>query len=111
MLKHLRGERGVTLVELMVVVAIIAIIAAIAITLYQDVQKKAKLAADQGSTAAMRSAVAIYYGKNNGVFPTDRASVNTMVVPTPSWQCTANVPPGYTAANGKIVFSATIADC
>ena len=111
MLKHLRSERGVTLVELMVVVAIIAIIAAIAITLYQDVQKKAKLAADQGTVAAQRSAVAIYYGKNNGIFPADGASVNTLVVPAPSWQCTANVPSVYTPANGKIVFSATVADC
>ena len=111
MLKHLRSERGVTLVELMVVVAIIAIIAAIAITLYQDVQKKAKLAADQGSTAAMRSAVAIYYGKDNGIFPSSRGSVSTLVVPLPSWQCTANVPPAYDTANGKITFSATVADC
>ncbi|MBI4013328.1 MAG: prepilin-type N-terminal cleavage/methylation domain-containing protein, partial [Candidatus Rokubacteria bacterium] len=41
MFRRLKDQRGVTLVELMVVVAIIAIIAAIAITLYQDVQKKA----------------------------------------------------------------------
>ena len=111
MLRQLRSQKGLTLVELMVVVAIIAIIAAIAITLYQDVQKKAKLAADQGSTAAMRSAVAIYYGKNNGIFPGTRAAINALVVPAPSWQCTANVPPTYTAANGKIDFTATIADC
>ncbi|MGH7266892.1 MAG: prepilin-type N-terminal cleavage/methylation domain-containing protein, partial [Candidatus Rokuibacteriota bacterium] len=47
MFRRLHNQRGVTLVELMVVVAIIAIIAAIAITLYQDIQKKSKLAADQ----------------------------------------------------------------
>ena len=33
----------------MVVVAIIAIIAAIAVTMFQDVQKKAKAAADKGN--------------------------------------------------------------
>ena len=110
-LRRLRNQRGVTLVELMVVVAIISIIAAIAISMYQDVQKKAKLAADQQLTANLRSAVAIYYGKNNGVFPGNRGSVNSLVVPVPSWQCTANVPPEYTPANGKIVFSATVADC
>jgi type IV pilus assembly protein PilA len=109
MRRHLRNERGVTLVELMVVVAIIAIIAAIAITLYQDVQKKAKLAADQGQAAALRSAVAIYYGKNNGVFPSARSSVNTLVVPTPAFQCSNT--PVYDTSNGKITHAATIGDC
>ena len=73
MFRQLRSQKGLTLVELMVVVAIIAIIAAVAITVFQDIQKKAKLAADQGNVAAMRSAVAIYYGKNNGIFPADEA--------------------------------------
>ncbi len=100
-----------TLVELMVVVTIIAIIAGIAISLYQDVQRKARLAADQELTANLRSAVAIYYGKNNGLFPVDLASVNSLVVPAPSWQCTANVPPSYDGTNGKILLPATITDC
>ena len=82
MLRHLRSERGVTLVELMVVVAIIAIIAAIAVALFQDLQKKAKLAADQGSVGAMRSSVALYYGKNNGLFPTD-LTFSSDVAPCP----------------------------
>ena len=69
MFRQLRSQKGLTLVELMVVVAIIAIIAAVAITVFQDIQKKAKLAADQGNLAAMRSAVAIYYGKHDGTFP------------------------------------------
>ena len=85
MFRRLHNQRGVTLVELMVVVAIIAIIAAIAITLYQDVQRKAKLAADQGVVAAMNSAIAIYYGKHNGNFPTTPGSY---VTPSPpSFQC------------------------
>jgi prepilin-type N-terminal cleavage/methylation domain-containing protein len=101
----------VTLIELMVVVAIIAIIAAIAITLYQDVQKKAKLAADQGTIAALRSATAIYYGRHNGNFPVDQAMLNTLVVPTPNWQCTGNAY-SYTAGNGRILISInSIASC
>ena len=79
--QQLRSQKGLTLVELMVVVAIIAIIAAVAITVFQDIQKKAKLAADQGNVAAMRSAVAIYYGKKNGVFPPDLAAVQALVTP------------------------------
>ena len=108
MLKHLRSERGVTLVELMVVVAIIAIIAAIAVALFQDLQKKAKLAADQGSVGAMRSSVALYYGKNNGLFPADTTAVSTLTTPTPVWACGT---PTYTAANGKLAYTATIGDC
>jgi type IV pilus assembly protein PilA len=101
MLRQLRSQKGVTLVELMVVVVILAIIAAIAITLYQDIQKKAKAAADQGTIAALRSAVAIYYGKNNGTFPT-KSTLNSLVVPSPPvFQCTGA---GYTlnTTNGRI---------
>jgi type IV pilus assembly protein PilA len=109
MFRQLRSQKGLTLVELMVVVAIIAIIAAVAITVFQDIQKKAKLAADQGQVAALRSAVAIYYGKNNGIFPGGLPTA--YVTPPPVWACTTNVPPGYDATNGKITFNATVADC
>jgi prepilin-type N-terminal cleavage/methylation domain-containing protein len=110
MFRQLRSQKGLTLVELMVVVAIIAIIAAVAITVFQDIQKKAKLAADQGNVAAMRSAVAIYYGKNNGIFPATVASVSSLVTPAPTWQCSVGAPT-YTAGNGKLDFTATVDDC
>src|SRR5262245_4406113 len=64
-----RDQGGLTLVELMIVVTIVAIIAVIAMAIYQDIVKKSKLAADQGTVASLRSAVAIYYGQNNGMFP------------------------------------------
>ena len=111
MLGRYRNTRGVTLVELMVVVAIIAIIAAIAITLYQDVQKKARLAGDQGTMAALRSAIAIYFGRNDGVFPT-QATLQTLVQPAPPLiQC-----PGASwssdVGNGKITYTPnSIAAC
>jgi prepilin-type N-terminal cleavage/methylation domain-containing protein len=102
MRRRLRNQRGVTLVELMVVVAIIAIIAAIAITLYQDIQKKARLAADNGTIAALRSASAIYFGKNDGTFPT-QATLQTLVqgfvlqCPGASW--------ATDTTNGKITYT------
>ena len=108
MCRQLRSQKGLTLVELMVVVAIIAIIAAVAITVVQDIRKKAKLAADQGNVAAMRSAVAIYYGKN-GIFPADVGAVESLVTPAPTWQC--GTQPTYTAADGKVDFTATVSDC
>src|SRR5262245_61993281 len=109
MFRQLRSQKGLTLVELMVVVAIIAIIAAVAITVFQDIQKKAKLAADQGNVAAMRSAVAIYYGKNNGIFPGTTGAVESLVTPAPVWQC--NTEPTYDTGNGMVTFTASITDC
>jgi prepilin-type N-terminal cleavage/methylation domain-containing protein len=81
------GQRGVTLIEVMIVVAIIAIIAAIAVTLYQDTQRRSKLAADEGVIATMNAAIAIYYGQHNGNFP---ASPGRYVVPSPPvFQCSS----------------------
>ena len=114
MFRQLRSQKGLTLVELMVVVAIIAIIAAVAITVFQDIQKKAKLAADQANVAAMRSAVAIYYGKANGLFPTE-ATLLTLVTPTltmalggDSFHCGL---PTYTAGNGKVDYTFDVSTC
>jgi len=90
-------------------VAIIAIIAAIAVALFQDLNRKARLGADSGTVASIRSAVALYYGKTNGLFPASLASINTLITPAPVFQCT--VTPAYDPANGKITFTATIADC
>jgi prepilin-type N-terminal cleavage/methylation domain-containing protein len=112
MLRQLRSQKGMTLVELMVVVAIIAIIAAIAITLFQDIQKKSKHAADMGTTASLRSAVALYYGKNNGIFPSSEAVLYGLVTPVPSWQCQAGTSKAiYTPANGKVEYTYSVAQC
>lgn len=106
---RLAGERGVTLVELMVVVTIIAIIAAIAVAVFQEMTKKAKLSADHDTVGNLRSAVALYYGRTNGGFPTDLTSISTLIAPRPSWQC--GVVPTYDNANGKLTFTATIGNC
>jgi type IV pilus assembly protein PilA len=104
-----RQETGLTLIELMVVVAIIAVIGAIAMALYQDIVKKSKLAADNATVASLRSAVAIYYGKFDGSFPGGMGVVNSLITPAPVYQCSAT--PSYDSSNGKIDFSATLADC
>jgi prepilin-type N-terminal cleavage/methylation domain-containing protein len=104
-----RDQRGLTLVELMIVVTIIAIIAAVAIAIYQDIVKKSKLAADQAVVASLRSAVAIYYGKSNGLFPGTMGAVEGLVQPMPVYNC--SVAPTYDSVNGKITFNATIDDC
>ena len=104
-----RDQRGLTLVELMIVVTIIAIIAAVAIAIYQDIVKKSKLAADQGIVSSLRSAVAIYYGRSNGLFPATMTSVEALVQPAPVYNC--SVAPAYEPSNGKITFTATLSDC
>ena len=109
--RRLRSQTGLTLVELMVVVAIIAIIAVVAIAAFQDVQKKAKLAADNAHVAAMRSAVAIYYGRKNGLFPPDTTTIYGLLTPPitdASFHCAT---PAYFGGNGKVEYTATVNDC
>lgn len=98
-----------TLVELMVVVTIIAVIAAIAVAIFQDMSRKSKFSADMDTVANLRSAVALYYGKTNGLFPADRASINTLITPNPVYQCAAT--PNYDASNGKVTYTGTLSDC
>ena len=59
--------------------------------------------------SSLRSAVAIYYGRSNGLFPATMGSVEALVQPAPVYNCT--VPPTYDSANGKITFTPTIDDC
>jgi type IV pilus assembly protein PilA len=106
---RMRGQRGLTLVELMIVVTIIAIIAAVAIAVYQDIVKQSKLAADQEVVASLRSAVAIYYGRTNGLFPGSLTTLESLVTPSPVFNC--SITPNHDTSNGKITFTATIGNC
>jgi prepilin-type N-terminal cleavage/methylation domain-containing protein len=103
-------ERGLTLIELMVVVAIIGVLLVIALVLFQDAQRRARLAADQATMNAMRSAITIYYGKHNGHFP---ASPGVYVVPSPPiFQC-ALLQYSYDTSTGllTVTSSNTASDC
>jgi prepilin-type N-terminal cleavage/methylation domain-containing protein len=97
-----RNPQGLTLIEIMIVVAIIAVIAGIALTSWQNAQKKARLAADLGTVASMRSAVSMYYGKRNGHFPPNSTVLQALILPDPPvFQCPGQ---GYTydSSNGMI---------
>jgi prepilin-type N-terminal cleavage/methylation domain-containing protein len=103
-------ERGLTLIELMVVIAIVGVLVAIALVLFQDAQRRARLAADQATLNAMRSAITIYYGKHNGNFP---QSPGVYVVPTPPiFQCTL-LSYSYSASTGLVTITSsnTASDC
>jgi len=52
------------------VLAVLFLLAATAVHLSRGVNLQTRLASDQGTLAALRSAISIYYGLNDGTFPT-----------------------------------------
>ncbi len=69
------NKKGFTLIELMIVVAIIGILAAIAIPKFADLINKSKEGATKGALSSVRSALQVYYGDNEGLFPKDTLAV------------------------------------
>ncbi len=72
------NKKGFTLIELMIVVAIIGILAAIAIPKFADLINKAKEGSTKGGLSAVRSAIQVYYGDNEGWFPADSLACITL---------------------------------
>lgn len=66
-----KAKRGFTLIELMIVVAIIGILAAIAIPKFADLIRKSNEGATKGNLGSVRSALSIYYGDQEGIYPGD----------------------------------------
>ncbi len=68
-------KRGFTLIELMIVVAIIGILAAIAIPKFADLIRKSNEGATKGNLGSVRSALSIYYGDQEGLYPDTPAAL------------------------------------
>ena len=65
----MKTNKGFTLIELMIVVAIIGILSAIAIPKFADLIRKSNEGATKGNLGAVRSALSIYYGEQEGHYP------------------------------------------
>lgn len=89
----MKKSQGFTLIELMIVVAIIGILSAIAIPKFADLIRKSNEGATKGNLGAIRSALSIYYGELEGLFP----------VPTASGSGAGSLASILTMENGKYV--------
>jgi prepilin-type N-terminal cleavage/methylation domain-containing protein len=67
----IESRRGFTLIELMIVVAIIGVLAAIAIPTFSNLVGKSQEGSTKSNLGSIRSALAIYYGDNEGLYPYD----------------------------------------
>jgi general secretion pathway protein G len=65
-----KSSSGFTMIELMIVVAIIGILAAIALPKFANMLETSREGATKGNASALKSADAIYYGDNPGIWPT-----------------------------------------
>ena len=72
------NKKGFTLIELMIVVAIIGILAAIAIPKFANLINKSKEGATKGALSTVRGAIQVYYGDNEGWFPTGDLALATL---------------------------------
>ncbi|MHB2026776.1 MAG: type II secretion system protein [Elusimicrobiota bacterium] len=63
------GQVGFTLIELMVVVSIIGILAVIAIPKFANLVRESNEGSTKGNLGSVRSAMNIYYGDMQGVYP------------------------------------------
>ena len=103
------NKKGFTLIELMIVVAIIGILAAIAIPKFADLINKSKEGATKGALSSVRGALQVYYGDNEGVFPTDTLDILTSGAKYINSIPQAKIPGRHTDSSTVLAYSSTTA--
>jgi prepilin-type N-terminal cleavage/methylation domain-containing protein len=97
-------KRGFTLIELMLAVAIIGILAAVALPMMGEMIRRSQEGTTRGNLGTLRSALSIYYGDTEGVYPNDNLNSlfaenkyldHPLIKYTPPYH-----PPGYEIGNG-----------
>lgn len=79
-------RRGFSLIELIIVLSILGILAGTVVPIYMNLENEARSSQSQATLGAVRSAISIYYAKNNGTFPSLIELPNLFVgriLPTP----------------------------
>jgi len=101
------NKMGFTLIELMIVVAIIGILAVVAVPKFADLINKSKEGATKGSLGAMRAALTVYYGDQEGQYPYD-----TLASLAPKYLESiplAKTPPAHTTDSSGVVAGTSAA--
>ncbi len=63
------AEHGFTYIEIVILVAILSIVAALLFPYIKTLQEKGREAATKANISAIKSAISIYYGDHEGVWP------------------------------------------
>ena len=64
-------KKGFSALEILILVVILAVLVGFTIPKFQSLVSKAKEGSTKHELRRMRSAIAAYYGENQGVYPTD----------------------------------------
>ena len=67
----MRGKNVFNAIEIVVALAVVVIVAMIAVPKFTSILRKSDEGAAKGSLGALRSAIAMYYGDNEGNYPSE----------------------------------------
>jgi len=96
MISSRRARSGFTLVEMMIVLTIIAIVAMIALPKVGNLIRAANESATRAKLSSIRSALAMYYTDNEGIYP---SALDPLLQPGSKYL--TQVVPVYTQAHGS----------
>ena len=100
-IKHLKNDKGFTIVELLIVIVVIAILAAITIVAYNGIQTRAKTTAGQSLATTIVKKLEAYNGIV-GSYPTTKTQIQSIDVSKID-----ALPAALTAGTSPLVVPAT----